>query len=36
MEWEVVMARTSDVFVRSLSMGKGRKLARITRTAKDH
>src|SRR6266852_1360677 len=32
---EVVMARRPDVFVRPLSMDEGRKLARITRTAKD-
>ena len=29
------MARRPDVFVRSLSMEEGRKLARISRTAKD-
>jgi hypothetical protein len=29
------MARPADLFVRSLSMDEGRKLARITRTAKD-
>ena len=29
------MARRPDVFVRSLSMDEGRKLARITRTVKD-
>ncbi|WP_243727180.1 hypothetical protein [Actinocrispum wychmicini] len=29
------MARRPDVFVRSLSMDEGRKLQRITRTAKD-
>lgn len=32
---EVVMARPTGVFVRSLSMDEGRKLTRITRAAKD-
>jgi hypothetical protein len=32
---EVVMPRRPDVFIRPLSMDEGRKLARITRTAKD-
>jgi hypothetical protein len=33
--WEVVVARRPEVFVRPLSMDEGRKLQRITRTAKD-
>jgi transposase len=32
---EVVMARPPDVFIRPLSTDEGRRLARITRTAKD-
>jgi hypothetical protein len=31
----VVVARRPEVFVRALSMEEGRKLQRITRTAKD-
>jgi hypothetical protein len=34
-EWEVVVARQPGVFVRELSMEEGRKIQRITRTAKD-
>ena len=33
--WEVVVARRPEVFVRALSMEEGRKLQRVTRTAKD-
>jgi len=33
--WEVVVARRPSVFVRPLSMEEGRRLQRVTRTAKD-